>query len=70
MGEKSKKEKKSKKKAPEVAAVDAVEKKVVLAPIAKPIADDKLTKKARFHAFTYTSIDDAPNWTVCDAHAY
>ena len=44
MGEKPKKEKKAKKEVEDVK--EAVEKKVVLAPIAKPLADEKLEKKA------------------------
>jgi len=46
MGEKSKKEKKSKKEVEEPVA-DGAPKKLYLAPIAKPLADDKLSKKAR-----------------------
>lgn len=46
MGEKPKKEKKAKKEAED--AAPAVERKVVLAPIAKPLADEKLEKKASF----------------------
>lgn len=44
MGEKTKKEKKSKKEAEEATA--PLEKKLILAPIAKPLADEKLSKKA------------------------
>jgi hypothetical protein len=53
MGEKPKKEKKAKKAAaagdasPTAAAAPAVERKAILAPIAKPLADDKLSKKVR-----------------------
>ena len=46
MGEKVKKEKKAKKESSDVDMEPAVDKKVILAPIAKPLADDKLSKKA------------------------
>jgi hypothetical protein len=45
MGEKTKKDKKVKKGADEVTAVPS-ERKLILAPIAKPLADEKLSKKA------------------------
>ncbi len=44
MGEKTKKEKKSKKEGGDAPAPS--EKKLILAPIAKPLADEKLSKKA------------------------
>jgi hypothetical protein len=45
MGEKVKKEKKAKKETSDVEMAPAVDKKIVLAKIAKPLADDKLSKK-------------------------
>lgn len=45
MGEKVKKEKKAKKESSDVDMEPAADRKIVLAPIAKPLADDKLSKK-------------------------
>jgi len=47
MGEKSKKEKKAKRESVDEGTLVSAVKKEYLAPIAKPLADDKLCKKVR-----------------------